>query len=431
MGTYTELTIAGYPLLSSKSTVIPEVMTVFRETDRREFPRRVDDLNVLVWGEPEDSDDPETEPAIEYSCLTREATDRLNVMGFTIKRVKRDFEAGRKSELEKYESWAEDEPDKTWFAADWEFMKALTFEAYAEAMKGVIARSFRPVPFDDHNRQDLDPVTRYILGDNDEFYYGFPCEDPRLLMRLACEVVEPSTRVIQDITGLVYSGYYASDERVCENALRSLTARHPEDSPRIILTEGSTDAEILRETLELLYPHLVGYYTFLDFSASRSPGGAGHLAALVKAFSAAGVANRVIALFDNDTAAREARRGLDGIFLAPNIAVRQYPDLSWLREYPTLGPSGMTTLDVNGLAASIELYLGADALTKNGALIPVQWKGFNDSLRQYQGEVMQKARIHAAYKQKLARCKSDPNTIQAMDWTGLKAILECVFSAFD
>jgi hypothetical protein len=307
----------------------------------------------------------------------------------------------------------------------------LTFEAYAEAMKGVIARSFRPVPFDDHERQDIDPVTRYILGENDEFYYGFPCEDPRLLMRLGCEVVEPSTRVIQDITELVYSGYYASDERVCENALRALTARHPEDSPRIILTEGSTDAEILRETLELLYPHLVGYYTYLDFTASRSPGGAGHLVALVKAFSAAGVANRVIALFDNDTAAREARRALDSIVLSPNIAVRQYPDLPSLREYPTLGPSGMTMLDVNGLAASIELYLGADALTENGALMPVQWKGFNDSLRQYQGEVMQKARIHAAYKQKLARCKSDPSAIQTTDWTGLKAILECVFSAFE
>jgi HEPN superfamily Toprim-like protein len=122
VGTYTDLTVAGYPLFNSKSTVIPEVMTVFRETDRREFSRRVADRNVLVWGEPEDSDDPETESAIEYSCLTREATDRLNVMGFTIKRVKRDFEAGRRSELEKYQSWAEDDPDKTWFAADWEFM---------------------------------------------------------------------------------------------------------------------------------------------------------------------------------------------------------------------------------------------------------------------------------------------------------------------
>ena len=33
MGTYTELTVAGYPLITSKSAVVPEVMTVFRESD--------------------------------------------------------------------------------------------------------------------------------------------------------------------------------------------------------------------------------------------------------------------------------------------------------------------------------------------------------------------------------------------------------------
>ena len=33
MGSYTELTVAGYPLVTSKSEVVPEVMTVFREKD--------------------------------------------------------------------------------------------------------------------------------------------------------------------------------------------------------------------------------------------------------------------------------------------------------------------------------------------------------------------------------------------------------------
>ena len=33
MGTYTELTISGYPLLHTKSAVSSEAMTVFRELD--------------------------------------------------------------------------------------------------------------------------------------------------------------------------------------------------------------------------------------------------------------------------------------------------------------------------------------------------------------------------------------------------------------
>jgi hypothetical protein len=429
MGTYTELTVAGYPLISSKSAVIPEVMTVFRESDRREFSRRVAERNVLVWGEPDNPEDPEMEWVIEYSCATSEAIDRLNVMGFTIERVRREFEAGRRAEVEKYQSWVEDGEEREWFANDWDFMKRLTFEAYAEALRSVIANGLRPVPFDDHKRQDVDPVARYILGDNDEFYFGFPCDDYRFLVRLACDLVAPETRVTQDITDLISSGYYTRDEPVCENALNALTARQPENSPRIILTEGSTDAEILEEALALLYPHLVGYYTFLNFNSSRSPGGAGYLTSLVKAFSGAGVANRIIALFDNDTSGREARRALDSISLSPNIAILHYPEIPLLRNYPTLGPGGMTSLDVNGLAASIELYLGVDTLSEDGTLMPVQWKGYSEALKQYQGEVMQKTRLYSAFKEKLSRCRSDPAALEKADWSGLRAILMHMFSA--
>ena len=87
MGSYTELTVAGYPLVTSKSEVVPEVMTIFRETDRRVFTRRVSDRNPLVWGAP-DPDNQEIETAIEYSCPAHQAIDRLDVMGFSIRRVR-------------------------------------------------------------------------------------------------------------------------------------------------------------------------------------------------------------------------------------------------------------------------------------------------------------------------------------------------------
>ena len=165
---------------------------------------------------------------------------------------------------------------------------------------------------------------------------------------------------------------------------RELTS-HPESSPCIILTEGSTDIAILRSALDLLYPHLVGYYTFFDFRTSNSRGGAGQLAAVVKAFVAAGIANRVIALFDNDTAARDARRSLHSIPLPPNVVVLHYPDLDLLCNYPTVGPSGASTMDINGLAASIEMYLGEDVLSTYGDLLPIHWKSFNETLYAYHG----------------------------------------------
>ena len=433
MGTYTDLTIAGYPLISTKSAVIPEVMTVFRETDRRVFTRCVAGRNVLVWREADDPNDNEAETVIEYSCETGKVIDRLNIMGFTFRRAREDFEAGRRAELDKYASWAEEEnPDDQWFAKDWKFLEGLTFDAYASAFARVLSDGLRPDPYDDHKREGLDPVVKYILMDSEEHLLGFVGSDARLLLRLACEIVPANSRVVQDISELVDSGYYDEQEPVCENATRALTAGHPENSPRIVLTEGSMDAAILKEALAILYPHLFEYYAFLDFDSSRSPGGAGQLVSLVKAFAATGITNRIIALFDNDTAAHEARRVLESVSLPPNIAVRAYPELDLLRAYPTLGPGGLTSLDVNGLAASIELYLGDDVLRGGqDALTPVQWKGYSEVLKQYQGEVLGKAKLHAAFHDKAARCKADPEALKLSDWSGLSAILQEIFCAFE
>jgi len=52
MGTYTDFLVAGYPLINSKSAVVAEAMTVFRESDRRVLTRRCGDKNPLVWGMP-------------------------------------------------------------------------------------------------------------------------------------------------------------------------------------------------------------------------------------------------------------------------------------------------------------------------------------------------------------------------------------------
>ncbi len=403
-------------------------MTIFRETDRHVFTRRVAERNSLVWGEPECIDDEETESAIEYACETSKVVDRLNVMGFTLQRVREEFELGRQTELEEMGRH------------DSEFFENLTFDAYAAAFAKIIADQLNPFdqqyPILGHvqNEEGNDSLIEYILWSiNDPSYGIFRFDkDVRLVIRLACEVAPPNTNVVQDITDIVYSGYYEESEAVCEKETSALIAGYPENAPIIILTEGSTDAEFLQEALALLYPHLSAYYSFFDFHGSRSPGGAGNLVSLVKAFSAAGITNRVIALLDNDTAAHEAKRGLNAIVLPSNIAVMHYPNLDLLRAYPTLGPGGSESLDVNGLAASIELYLGEDVLcAEQNTLTPVQWKGYNSTLGQYQGEVVQKEKLHDAFRKKLKRCKANPQASPDKDWSGLSAIFQEIFRAFE
>lgn len=429
MGTYTDLTVSGYPLIESKSSVVPEVMTIFREMDRQVFSRKISERNILVWGQSEDN---EVEKAVQYSCEVSKVIDRLNIMGFSFLRVQKEFEIGRQLEIDKYTSWAEDKADSHWFQDEWNLFKELTFEAYTAAFKKMMQSNLRPVPFDDNMEEGLDPIIKYILSDNEEYLFGFPVNDIRLLLRLACEVSPSDTFVIQDITELIGSGYYGEEEAVCINATRELIAGHPENSSRIILTEGRTDTEILKKSLELLYPHLYEYYSFLDFSSSKSPGGAGHLVNLIKAFSAAGITNRIIALFDNDSAALDAARSLEKTQIPKNIVFRHYPELDILKNFPTIGPNGLTSMNVNGLAASIELYLGEDILrNQQEELTPIQWKGYVEPLKKYQGEVLQKASLQEAFYKKHKQCVADSSEIENTDWSGISAILNVIFNAFD
>jgi HEPN superfamily Toprim-like protein len=162
MGTYTELTVAGYPLLTSKSAVIPEVMTMFRESDRHVFVRHLSERNPLVWGSYDGAD--ETEPVIEYSCETRCVIDRLNIMGFTLARVREEFEEGRQYELKECESDTED--GSQWPAERLEIMTKLSFDALATLKMPLGSFSLRDHPMERFRKQRSRSFIRISLSPN-------------------------------------------------------------------------------------------------------------------------------------------------------------------------------------------------------------------------------------------------------------------------
>lgn len=432
MGTWTEFTIADYPLIGNKNAVVAEVMTVFRESDKRVFSRRLSERNPLVYGDDYADMADEVETATVYVCNTDAVIDRLDVMGFTINRSRRDFEAGRQAELAMYQelALAENAPDP-WFTDKVKLIESLSFDAYITALRQVLTEGLRPKPFDDDEKPGLSAAVRYILDDNEYHHFGFFASDVRCLIRAACEIAPKPSEVAQDVTDLIDNGYYAPDEPFCQKSIDALTFGHIENANRIVLTEGSIDTRVLKESLRLLYPHLSGYYSFLDFETLRVPGGAGQLASLVKGFAAAGIGNRIIAIFDNDSAARDAKRSLTQLQLSSNIAILSYPDIELLRSYPTLGPSGNTNLNVNGLAASIELYFGMDVLSRpDESLTPIQWKGYIESVASYQGEVMSKSELQKAFFNKMATAQNNPTEQARQDWSGIDAILKVIFGAF-
>jgi hypothetical protein len=248
----------------------------------------------------------------------------------------------------------------------------------------------------------------------------------------------PDAEVVFDISGLVTPQLAAKgQDEITYDSLR-MPQSPPPGAPLIVLTEGSTDSEFLAAAVRLLYPYLSDLIRFLDYER-RPEGGVSALMRMIKSFAAAGVVNRVVAIFDNDTAAADVLRSLDQTELPPNIRVLRYPELDLARHYPTLGPPTLSSpegsvniSDVNGLAGSIELYLGRDVLDLGGdGLCPVQWTSFISGMQCYQGEITHKRKIHEAFRAKCTQAIQIPERAAEQDWDGMRLIVEAILSSWN
>jgi hypothetical protein len=178
--------------------------------------------------------------------------------------------------------------------------------------------------------------------------------------------------------------------------------------------------------LKVLYPHLTDLIRFLDYD-QKTEGGAGALVRMVRAFAAAGIVNRIIAIFDNDTAATDALRVLNKSKLSPQLQVMQYPPIEIASSYPTLGPPSKTApggeisiADINGLAGSIEIYLGRDSLTgSDGQLRPVHWKSYIAGTGKY----------HDSFRAKYRLALDHPENVGTQDWEGMRIVIDAIREA--
>jgi hypothetical protein len=152
---------------------------------------------------------------------------------------------------------------------------------------------------------------------------------------------------------------------------------------------------------------------------------------MIRAFMAAGIRGRIVAIFDNDTAGFASHQRLTQLALLSNIRVLRYPDIDLAKSYPTLGPSGTVIMDVNGLAASIELYLGEDVVRDEGGdLIPIQWKSYDPSLKRYQGEITDKKGCWKRFSEKLAQEGDSRGSREGPEWRDLLLVANTLCTAF-
>ena len=423
MGNYARLCVGDFTVWYMRNAVDPDVMVLFSPSENKKVEFE-DEYEEYV-----------------YISTAEKIIRRLEIMGYSLSLAESAFLQGLKTIAD----WA-DLVDE-----DRNFLDRFTFSLWLEAVGWVIKRCDSlyscALSLKEGMKVNLRlyPYIRFILGEHtfhpsdeadeeafwdDDLYPGsfdmgfliFGREwwksqaDIYHLLRGILETVPKDTHVKLDYTELIPE-------------LIDLTEEPAEKV--IVLTEGRSDKEFLERSLRILYPDLVKFFRFLDFQSVNLKGGASALVEVVKSFVGAGIPNHVIALFDNDTAAWDARRGLDDISLPSNLRVLSLPDAPWAEDYPTIGPQGENiAVDINGKACSIELFFGETILKHEGDWYPVEWKGYNSALRRYQGEISRKKEVQTLFRRYLSQIEEGEISPDEIDWTGMKLVFREIFKAF-
>tara|TARA_R110002073_G_scaffold336326_1_gene532313 strand:- start:2034 stop:3290 length:1257 start_codon:yes stop_codon:yes gene_type:complete len=206
--------------------------------------------------------------------------------------------------------------------------------------------------------------------------------DFSVIARLAVENFEGIATL--DLTDIVQSEWLL--EADLSNLNQSI------DNQYLIITEGSTDKAIISSALKKFKPHLVDLFYFADEALPIPQTGASRVLELLKAFKSLKVINNVIAVFDNDAAGVEeydiAVNVCEG---AQNMEAIKLPDLDELTQIVCEGPDGRHVTNINGRAASIEMYLDRPPLGRGE--VETKWTSHLKRSGAWQGEPLNKRKI--------------------------------------
>ena len=437
MSSYATLTIGSFEVITSRNEINPGLIWLFRPSEKS--ISRIDKRNTAELAhyiEEDHLDDYNEENPfirVRYECKVYEARDRLELKGYTRRAVIERFKSGVQREIVQIEDLVRRDTEVFNFVIkeNRDVLNTLIFESWLDGFRrirseGLTSKTLREITDEDCQL----PLLRYML-----LYaapgLNFPLYDELVFLRAIIDEFPADTSVVYDLSDLVAGGYVDDvDDHVAyaETMMLSDVSLH---GRVIVLVEGKSDREILHRSLSLLLPHLVDYFHFFDFASWTAEGGAGQLVKILRSFAAADIRHRILALFDNDTAAKSALTSLDLGSLPENIVVRHYPALPIATRYPTLGPTGQSEMDINGLAGGLELYLGEDVLRdETGDLRPVQWTGFDKKLQRYQGELLDKNVIQGEFNSKLRACEKDPTSVASYDWDGINRIFDVMVATF-
>ncbi len=402
MGHWWELRIDKSVILRGKYVPPGETISFFDMADLiydRDRHRQMDDENADLGPHELGLLRPDI---VRYEVASRVVIERLNVMGFSYKTAVHEYAenklsgAGDKEEVEE------------WIKENIPLLRASVIDY-------------------------LDAETH----DYNETFFGFDWEggiDARALLALALDCANEESMVIFDLTDVLI-GEYTDDLDWAEYARERIRVRASRDSPTIVLTEGKFDSRVIRASLELLRPHVASYFSFLEFDVVKIPGGVDRVGDAVRRFSAAGVANRIIAVLDNDTAGRAEQARLLSLKLPETVRVIRLPDVEYGLSYPTVNEGRVAYTDINGAACSLEFCFGEQVLfDSQHERVPVYLRGYDVQLKSYQGSLGkggQKGDVQKNIWTIIYACQQLESNIAALRALPIATLIDGIVAPFD
>lgn len=382
MGSFSEVRFAGYPAFEYKNSYNKKLVNLIFQPDDFIEELRSNYENIHI-------DDPELKkmdnPYYTYQGFKQSAKvcrKRLEIYGVSIAKAKANFINAIRH--------AKEDGDYSHLS-----FKGLTFKKYIEILKKSISSGKK-----DYKGFHFDSIEE-LVANNLGFY------QQKLVYQLysILSVLNDEDVIEYDLTYVLNSGWVEEEDVIKDVQYEKI----------IVLTEGKTDIEFISHSIEKLYPYLSPYYHFINFEEYKMESNASALVKTITSFAAANIKHPIIALFDNDTIGRMEMDTLLSKKLPDNIQVIKLPNIPLAKKYPTIGPTGKKNMNVNGTACGIEMYLGAEALTKEGLFIPIRWKAYNEKLGQYQGEVANKKYVQKKFREIIKRqdfkCQPEMNLL--------------------
>lgn len=183
----------------------------------------------------------------------------------------------------------------------------------------------------------------------------------------------------------------------------------------LLVTEGSSDAMILRKAFALLKPHIADFFDFVDMEEGYPFSGTGNLFRFIQGLISIHVLNSVIVIYDNDAEGLASYERTLSLNVPDNMAVLKLPDRPEFARFPTQGPNGDGEADIIGRAAAIECFLDLPSDAR------VRWSNYVSKIDAYQGELIHKERYAREFLKQRGH-------VEGNDYTKIEAVLDHIIS---